>query len=465
MKKLLAGAALSLLSAVACWAAEPAFTLALQAYTFNDRTMVETIEVAKRLGFKAIELTGGQKLGGPFQGAANPDSASPETVTAVRAYLDACGIQAVSYGVAGAGDEAGWRRQFEFVRALGIGMLIVEPPPEQLPLLDRLAQEYKIRVHIHNHGKSDPWWDPAFMVKQVAASSEWIGAGPDIGHWVPVGIKPAEGIKQLAASRIFSMHFVDVDAAGQPVPYGTGVSDLASIMATLKAKGAPVLFTCEYEKWDVHQENNVRACVKWFNEAVKTLDDGGAGWISLFDGKTFNGWKVGKNADSFRIEDGAIVVNGNVAHLFYDGDTAGHEFKNFHFKADVMTFPGSNSGIYFHTRYQEEGFPRLGMECQVNNSHTDWRRTGSLYNLNDLREVPAKDNEWFTQEIIVKGTHVEVKVDGRTILQHTFPDETLTGEYELPTHAIYLPKGTFALQGHDPKSKVLYKNIQVKLLD
>jgi len=81
------------------------------------------------------------------------------------------------------------------------------------------------------------------------------------------------------------------------------------------------------------------------------------GWQSLFDGKTLNNWKVGNNAGTFKVEDGMIVVNGPVAHLFYDGDVNNHQFKNFEFKADVMTTPGSNSGIYFHTEYQQDGWP------------------------------------------------------------------------------------------------------------
>ena len=191
--------------------------------------------------------------------------------------------------------------------------------------------------------------------------------------------------------------------------------------------------------------------------------DADKGFVSLFDGKTFNGWKVGKNADCFKIQDGTIVVNGKVAHLFYDGPVSGHDFKNFVFRAEVMTFPHSNSGIYFHTKYQEEGFPKLGMECQVNNSHKDWRRTGSLYGIKEIAEAPAKDNVWFTQEITVQGDHVVVKVDGKTVVGYTLPPP-VNGEYKLPFRMTYLARGTFALQGHDPGSKVCYRNIRVKVL-
>ena len=180
------------------------------------------------------------------------------------------------------------------------------------------------------------------------------------------------------------------------------------------------------------------------------------GWIPLFDGKSLEGWKVGANAATFKVQDGMIVVNGPVAHLFYDGPVKNHEFKNFEFKADVMTFPKANSGLYFHTKYQEEGWPKHGYEAQVNNSHSDWRRTGSLYGIQDVRQVPAKDNVWFTEEIIVQGKKIVIKVDGKTVVDYTEPEGT-TGDRRL-SH------GTFALQGHDPGSKVYFKNIRVKVL-
>ncbi|NUQ62820.1 MAG: DUF1080 domain-containing protein [Pirellulales bacterium] len=180
------------------------------------------------------------------------------------------------------------------------------------------------------------------------------------------------------------------------------------------------------------------------------------GFVGLFDGKTLDGWKVGQNADTFQVRDGRIVVNGPVAHLFYVGDVNGHAFKNFHFKADVMTFPQANSGLYFHTKYQEEGWPKYGYEAQVNNSHKDWRRTGSLYAIKDVSEAPAKDNTWFTEEIIVQGKHIVIKVDGKTVVDYTEP-EGVTGDRRLS-------KGTFALQGHDPGSTVHFKNIRVKVL-
>ena len=184
-------------------------------------------------------------------------------------------------------------------------------------------------------------------------------------------------------------------------------------------------------------------------------------WQSLFDGKTLNNWKVGDNAGSFKVEDGSIVVNGQVAHIFYDGDISDHRFKDFEFKAEVMTTPGSNSGIYFHTEYQQGGWPKKGYEVQVNNSHTDWRRTGSLYGIEDVKEVYVKDNEWYTEYIKVLGKRIVIKINDKTVVDYTEPEDLQrTGGDSLRK----ISNGTFALQGHDPKSKVYYKNIMVKVL-
>ncbi|RYG39396.1 MAG: DUF1080 domain-containing protein [Chitinophagaceae bacterium] len=185
------------------------------------------------------------------------------------------------------------------------------------------------------------------------------------------------------------------------------------------------------------------------------------GWQSLFDGKSLNEWRVGDNAASFKVEDGMIIVNGPVGHLFYNGNVGGHDFKNFEFRADVRTAAGSNSGIYFHTTFQQGGWPKKGYEVQVNNSHTDWRRTGSLYGIEDVREVYVKDNEWYTEYIKVEGKRIVIKINDKVVVDYTEPENPDRKEGNALRK---ISSGTFALQAHDPKSKVCYKNIQVKIL-
>jgi len=183
------------------------------------------------------------------------------------------------------------------------------------------------------------------------------------------------------------------------------------------------------------------------------------GFEPLFDGKSLAGWKANENAARWQVADGQIVCHGQPSHLFYIGRDAAKpaEFKNFHFKAEVMTKPGANSGIYFHTRYQPEGWPEKGHEAQVNNSQGDPVRTGSLYNVVKNFEAPAKDDVWFTEEVIVDGNHIIIKVDGKTIVDFVEKTEEVKDGRKLSA-------GTFALQAHDPGSEVHYRNIRVKRL-
>jgi hypothetical protein len=184
------------------------------------------------------------------------------------------------------------------------------------------------------------------------------------------------------------------------------------------------------------------------------------GWVSLFNGKNLDNWKFSDKAGTFSVKDGMIVVNGERSHLYYDGPVQNHNFTNFELKADIMTLPGSNSGIYFHTQFQEEGWPEKGYEVQVNNSHSDWRRTAGLYAVKDVKEVPVKDNEWFNMHIIVQGKHIVIKLNEKTVVDYVEPENV---NYEgMPGRKI--SNGTFCLQGHDPKSTVYYKNIMVKPL-
>lgn len=194
----------------------------------------------------------------------------------------------------------------------------------------------------------------------------------------------------------------------------------------------------------------------FLNLTIRPLADG---WVSIFDGKTLNGWKVGDNSATFSVQDGAIVVFGPRAHLFYEGPVNNHLFKNFEWKAKVKTMPGANSGMFIHTAYQETGWPSKGYEIQVNQSHTDWRKTGSVYSLQDVKETFVKDEEWYTEQITVQGKKVTIRINDKIINDYMEPDSISQGN-----SGKKLSSGTVALQGHDPKSKVFFKDIMVRVL-
>jgi hypothetical protein len=187
------------------------------------------------------------------------------------------------------------------------------------------------------------------------------------------------------------------------------------------------------------------------------------GWVSMFDGKSLNGWKSNDEvANCFSVENGTLKVSGGRAHIFYVGADGKAKFKNFEFKAKVMTTPGSNSGIYIHTEFQDKGWPAKGYECQVNTSHKDVKKTGGLYSIRDvLNNAPSKDNEWFDYCIKVQGKRIVVQINGKTTAEFTEPDN-----WEPPKGmpGRKLSEGTICFQGHDPKSTVFYKDIFIKPL-
>ena len=193
-------------------------------------------------------------------------------------------------------------------------------------------------------------------------------------------------------------------------------------------------------------------------------------WIALQDGKSLAGWKAAERPESWKVEDGAFVSIGDRSHLFYVGKVGRHDFRNFEFSADVMTAPGSNSGIYVHTKWQGPGWPEAGYELQVINSnppaksandYIEHKMGGSIYAVRNTWVAPAKDNEWFNYRI---------RVVGKTL--QTFINDKLVAEYAEPANAFrpddkklrLLGSGTFALQAHDPGSVVKYRNMKVKIL-
>ena len=185
-------------------------------------------------------------------------------------------------------------------------------------------------------------------------------------------------------------------------------------------------------------------------------------WQSLFNGKNLDGWTANENKDSCAVEDGVIRVgDGERSHLFYTGDVGNHDFKNFQLRCKVMTKPGSNSGIYFHTKFQDEGWPANGYEAQVNNSQQDWRRTGSLYAVEDVRESPAEDNEWFDYLITVEGKKITIEVNGVKTVEFVEEDDA---PHLADNPGRKLGSGTIAFQAHDPGSVAYYKDVEIKLL-
>jgi hypothetical protein len=197
-------------------------------------------------------------------------------------------------------------------------------------------------------------------------------------------------------------------------------------------------------------------------------------WVKLFNGKDLTGWKLhpkpsaaitevipkekdgkviaymgklknGKVVPLWRVEDGILIGSGPASHLFSErGD-----YQNFRYRVEARINDKGNSGQYFRTQFGP-GFPK-GYEAQINSTHGDPVRTGSLYNFVKILKQLHKPDEWFTQEVIANGTHIIIKVNGKTTVD--FIDKKNTYK-----------KGHFALQGHDPGTVVQFRKVEVQEL-
>jgi sugar phosphate isomerase/epimerase len=230
------------------------FAIGCQAYTFTRFTLFEAIERTAAAGAKVIELPVGQKLSLEEPNVTFDHNASDEVLEKLKAKLAEHHLRAVNYGViAIPKDEAGARKVFEFARKMGLYAVITESV-EAMDTIEKLVEEYDIRVGIHNHPRrpNDPnykVWDPNYVLSVVKDRDSRIGSCADTGHWIRSGLKPVECLRILQG-RVISSHLKDLNQMGpdaHDVPYGTGVANIPGILDELKHQGFTGNLSIEYE--------------------------------------------------------------------------------------------------------------------------------------------------------------------------------------------------------------------------
>jgi len=242
--------------------------LGVEAYTFHKNTFFETIDKAHAMGLAYVGGLSFQKVS-----AENPKNLTPdlsdEELQAVRLKLDAAGMRILTYYYQTIpGDETGCRKVFEFGRKLGITCFMSEPALESLPLIDRMAQEYGIKVGLHNHGpkQSPNTWSPEKILEVCRPYSSMIGAAADLGYWTRAGIDLEKALT-LLKQRIITLQVHDLDAAGKDVPWGTGRCQLEAFFRKVRALGIqPEMFGLEYSENFGANDEAVKTSAAFFNQ-------------------------------------------------------------------------------------------------------------------------------------------------------------------------------------------------------
>jgi sugar phosphate isomerase/epimerase len=250
--------------------------LGCQAWTFRKLSLYETIDLLNGMGIRYIEMYPGQKLAPDRDVKADHNMAESDRGALIE-KLKAADVTPVSYGVVNLpNDEAEARKVFEHAKALKLETIVSEPPPEAMPLLDKLANEYGINVAIHDHPKPSRYWEPETVLKAVEGTSKRCGACADIGHWTRSGLVSAESLKKLEG-RVIEFHFKDIDEKKDDVVWTTGKVGIRAVMEEMKRQNYTnkPLISIEYEKGEGQELiDNVAKSVEMFNEIAKELAQG-----------------------------------------------------------------------------------------------------------------------------------------------------------------------------------------------
>ena len=273
--------------------------LGVQSYSFRMFTFEQALDKADSIGIKFIEGFSWQKIGAGIEG--NMDyHMPPSRRDSVLQLLKKKGITMVSYGVITPDKESDWQQLFEFAKGMGLKQFTSEPEPKFIPLVSKLADEYKINVAFHNHPRPSRYWHPDTLIKYTAGFSKRLGSCADIGHWVRSGLNPVEMMKKLEG-RIFELHMKDLHempsaeylawqtnrpertpgtpGANRPqapagphdVIWGTGVSNIKGVLEELKRQKFKGPILAEYEdKW-MNNAPEIAESMKYVREVTRRM--------------------------------------------------------------------------------------------------------------------------------------------------------------------------------------------------
>ncbi len=449
--------------------AKEKWRLGTQAYSFKQFTFEEAVAKTKSSNLKYIEAYPDQRLSAEQPDAKVDHNMSAEQRRQVKRMLKDAGITLVNYGVVDLpNNEAECRTVFDFAKDMGIETIVSEPPEDAFELIDRLCNEYKIGVAIHNHPKPSHYWDYETVMKVCEGRSTWIGACADTGHWTRSEIDPLVAVRTLGrAGRIRSFHFKDLNKFGEgahDVPWGTGVSKVREILAELADQGFEGSFSIEYEyNWD-NSVPDIRKCVEWFKKTAADLSD--APYQDVFR-KDLSNAVMPPNGWAFNA-DGVLAPTPS-GH----GDIWTKErYGNFVLELDFKVPEGGNSGVFIRTG-SIENWINTAIEVQIHatTDGTKHGQCGAIYDcLSPSKAAGKRAGEWNHYVIACLDNKIYVNLNGDDIIdmdldQWTEPHQNPQGtRNKFPTAYKDMPReGHLGFQYHG--NPIWFRNLKIKSLD
>jgi sugar phosphate isomerase/epimerase len=444
--KLLSTLALVTACLLARPSAEAAPELGLQAWTFRNLSLTDTLDRAHTLGIRYLQAYPGQELGGGLPGKFT-HTLDAATLAKVLALAQAKDVTITSYGVITPKDDAEWAALFAFAQAAGLKEIVTEATPEVLAAIAPTVAQNHLRISLHDHPEPSRYARPETALAAVAALSRDFGLCADTGHWARTGLDPVASLR-LAAGRINSLHFKDIAERGRPsrdVPWGTGTSDVAGQLAELRRQKFDGIAYIEYEHVSPALYADVERCVAYFRAAEKASDDDlvrnrvvPAGFSADAEAVFAEGrgrdslrWPTMKplfardlsNAVQAYPGAWAFSADGVLAPVTTPGAQPNGDlwtkdnYADFVVSLEFRTQEKSNSGVFLRSS-DIVNWLQNSIEIQILQGDDDKpvHLVGSVYDVAaPTRAVPISPGEWYHYVIVARGSTITVTLNGEDV--------------------------------------------------
>ena len=439
--------------------------VAMQCWTFRNLSFMETLDKVKSLGIKYLEAYPGQKLL-PY----NDDKKfgvgmSDADMQMVKEKLSAYGITLRAFGVTNfENNEAAARETFEFVKKMGIKVLVLEPKYDDYKIIDKMVKEYNIKVGIHNHPKPSKYWNPETVLKNVEGLDNRIGICGDTGHWTRSGVTPVEALR-LFKGRISNIHLKDLDQFGvkeaQDVPFGSGKANIHDVLAELTLQNYRGTVSVEHERDD--EQPDPSASIAKGLEYIKSITyyQGFDEILQCDDNGNYNkhGWNhYGPGYFELDRKSGVLTSSGGMGLMWFAAKKYGNFILDIEFKSLA---PETNSGIFIRVPDMLTSNDYIGksFEIQIDDDNTSAsHRTGAIYDAEPVKLNAANPSgEWNHYRITLNGNNYKVELNGKLVNDW---DAEPRGKIKSFSNAGYI-----GLQNHDSDAKAAFRNIFVKELN
>jgi inosose dehydratase len=240
------------------------FDVGMQSYTLRAFPVDEALVEINKLGLASVEL---------FDAHFSSKSSDAD-IEAMKSRTTSLGIKMRGHGVDPFGpDHEANRRWFVFARKAGIKNISADPSEDAFDSLDKLCEEFQIRIAIHNHGPGARYDKISDVLNAIHGHHPLIGACADLGHYIRSGEDPVRAIN-LFEGRLYGIHlkdFAEQKAKTEGVILGQGHLDVVGVFKALRKVNFPRdgCLSLEYEENPKDPLADVKQCLAVASEAAR----------------------------------------------------------------------------------------------------------------------------------------------------------------------------------------------------